>query len=121
MSVYQGQKLQQIGPMRHRILVQQMVEVADTTTGQPTRTWSSFQSSVPAAFFDGRGNEGFRGTQVEATSTAIFTVRYLPGYAPTMRVYFDGSYYGITHVRQVGGYKRYLELHCRVVDNEGVA
>lgn len=120
MSIYQGQRNQQIGALRHRILVQQMVETADTSTGQPVRVWSSFGINVPAAFSDGRGGEGFRGSQTEAQSAAVFTVRYLPGYSPLMRIYFDGQYYGITHVKQVGGHKRYLELYCSTVDNAGV-
>ena len=120
MSIYQGNRNQQIGPMRHRIIVQQMLEVADLTTGQPTRTWSNFGVNVPAAFTDGRGGEGFRGSQVEAQAQAIFIVRYRAGYSPMMRIYFDGVYYGITHVKQVAGYKRYLELYCNVVDNGGV-
>jgi SPP1 family predicted phage head-tail adaptor len=121
MSIYQGSRNTQVGTMRHRIIVQQMTEVADAETGQPTRTWSTFGSNVPAAFSDGRGSEGFRGSQVEAQAQAVFTVRYRAGYGPTMRIYFDGAYYGITHVRQVAGYKRYLELHCNIVDNGGVA
>jgi SPP1 family predicted phage head-tail adaptor len=121
MTIYQGQRNISLGAMRHRIIVQQMVETADTTTGQPTRTWSSFASNVPAMFSDRRGGENLRGSQLEAQAQAVFTVRYLPGYSPLMRVYFDGQYYGITNVRQVAGQKRYLELHCNVVNNEGVA
>jgi SPP1 family predicted phage head-tail adaptor len=121
MSIYQGNRGLAIGAMRHRITVQQMLEVADTTSGQPTRTWSNFASNIPAAFNDRRGGESFRGSQVEAQSQVVFTVRHISGYSPMMRVYFDGNYYGITSVRQVGGYKRYIELHCNLVDNEGVS
>lgn len=120
MSIYQGHRGINIGAMRHRILVQEKIETADLTTGEPVRTWTSFASNVPAAFNDGRGNENFRGGQVEAQGQVVFTVRYKPGYSPMMRVFFDNRYYGITHVRQVGGYKRYIELYCNVVDNEGV-
>jgi SPP1 family predicted phage head-tail adaptor len=121
MNIYQGNRSQPIGGMRHRILVQELLEVADSTSGQLTKTWTTFANNVPAGFNDRRGGEGYRGSQVEAQSQVVFTVRYLPGYSPMMRVFFDGQYYGITNVRQVGGYKRYLELHCNVVNNEGVS
>lgn len=121
MSIYQGRAKFSIGSMRYRVLVQQETTANDTTTGQPTRTWSSFRTQEPAAYDEVRGGEYFRGTQIEAGITAVFTVRYSADYAPTMRVYHNGRYYGILFCRRVRGYDRYLELHCKAVDNGAVA
>ena len=120
MSIYQGRPRFEIGSMRHRVLIQQVSTANDTTTGQPTETWSTFKSSEPAAYDEVRGGETFRGTQVEATIAAIFTVRYDADFAPTMRVFHRSRYYGIVFCRRVRGYDRYLELHCKTVDDGAV-
>lgn len=120
MSIYQGRTKFSLGSMRYRVLVQQETVTNDTTTGQPTRTWSSFKTQEPAAYDEVRGGEYFRGSQIEAGITSVFTVRYDAAYAPTMRVYKDGRYHGIVFCRRVRGYDRYLELHCKAVDNGAV-
>jgi len=116
MTVYQGKKFV-LGSMRHRILVQQEVETFDTSSGQPTRTWSTLYNDEPAIYDEVRGGENFRGGQVEAGITAVFTVRYREGYGPTRRIYFNTRYYNIVFAKRVRGYDRYLEIHCRAVDN----
>ena len=120
MSIYQGRAKLSLGSMRYRVIVQQETVTNDTTTGQPTRTWSSFKTQEPAAYDEVRGGEYFRGSQIEAGITSVFTVRYDAAYAPTMRVYKDGRYHGIVFCRRVRGYDRYLELHCKAADNGAV-
>lgn len=117
MTLYQGNAKQFVGQFRHRILVQQMTETNDTTTGQPTRTWSTFANNLPAVYHDITGGEGQRAGQIEAQSSTRFTVRYMDGFKPTMRIYFNGTYHNITDVRQVDGNRRYLDLYCRNVNN----
>jgi len=119
MSLYQGKRFA-IAEMRHRILIQEMTETFDTTSGQPTRTWSTFALKEPAAYDEVRGGESFRGSQIEANITAVFTLRYRPGYGPTMRIYHNARYYNLVFARRVRGYDRYLELHCRTVDDGAI-
>jgi hypothetical protein len=69
----------------------------------------------PAKFEPTVGGEGARGRQVEATISAIFTVRYRDGYTPQMAIEYSGETYWIVYVKQVGGMDRYRELHCRSV------
>lgn len=120
MSSYQARPKFRISDMRHRVLVQQVTETFDTTSGEPVRTWSTFKNAEPAGYDEVRGGETFRGSQVEATIAAVFTVRYDANYAPTMRIYHRGRYYGIVFCRRVRGYDRYLELHCKTVDDGAV-
>lgn len=106
--------------MRHRVLVQQVAETFDASTGEPVRTWSTFKASEPAAYDEVRGGETFRGSQVEATIAAIFTVRFDADFAPTMRISYLSRIYGIVFCRRVRGYDRYLELHCKTIDDGAV-
>lgn len=121
MTLYQGPRQIRLGEMRHRITVQQLTETYDAETGQPTRVWTNFATNVPACFQDIFGNENTRGGQIESQNTARFIVRYIAGYKPTMRIYFNGVFHNITDVRQVQGNTRYLELYCRSVNNGEVA
>lgn len=120
MSIYQGRNKFSLGTMRYRVLVQQETTTSDATTGQPTRTWSTFKASEPAAYDEVRGGENFRGTQIEAGVAAVFTVRFDAGFGPTMRVYHNSRYYGIVFCRRVRGYDRYLELHCKATDDGAI-
>jgi head-tail adaptor len=119
MTLYHGKKFV-IGSMRHRILVQQEAETFDETSGQATRTWSTLYANEPSIYDEVRGGESFRGGQVEAGVSAVFTVRYREGYGPQRRIYFNLRYYNIVFAKRVRGYDRYLEIHCRAVDNEVV-
>jgi head-tail adaptor len=40
----------------------------------------------------------------------VFKVNYRTEYTTQMRVLHDGTYYGITHINQVNGMRRELEL-----------
>jgi len=120
MSIYQGRPRFRISDMRYRVLVESMTEAFDTTSGQPTRTWGTFKLNEPASYDEVRGGETFRGSQVEASITAVFTVRYDADYKPTMRVYHNSRYYHIVFARRVRGYDRYIELHCRNIDNGAI-
>jgi len=102
------------GEMRHRITV-----AVETTTqdaaGQPVVSLVNWLVDEPAKFEPISGGEGARGRQVEASISAIFTVRYRDGYTPQMAITYGGETYWIVYVKQVGGMDRYRELHCRSV------
>jgi SPP1 family predicted phage head-tail adaptor len=56
-----------------------------------------------------------RGRQLEAGTRAVFRVRYRSGYNTQMQVVYEGENYGITHINQVDGLRRYIDLICSVV------
>lgn len=103
-----------VGQMRDRITVATETTTQDNA-GQPIVALSNWLVDEPASFEDTRGGETTRGRQVEAGVTAVFTVRYRDGYAPTMQITRSGQRYGIVHVSHVEGKNRYLELHCKAV------
>lgn len=101
------------GMMRHRITLQSPTETLDEA-GQTVRGWTSTLTGEPADYMPTIGGEVIRGKQVEAGVSAVFTVRYRAGfYDPTKQILFDGTTYGIVHVKPVEGGKRYIELHCK--------
>ena len=102
------------GEMRHRITVKTETTTQDAA-GQPVVTLADWLVGEPAKFEPTVGGEGARGRQVEATISAIFTVRYRDGYTPQMAIEYSGETYWIVYVKQVGGMDRYRELHCRSV------
>jgi len=95
--------------MRHRITVQTPATTIDAD-GQPIVTWSNFASGIPAKFTPLGGTESMRGRQLEAGTKGVFTVNYRDGYTTQMRVIHKGINYGITHVNEVAGIQRFIEL-----------
>jgi SPP1 family predicted phage head-tail adaptor len=51
-----------------------------------------------------------RGRQIEEKAKAIFRIRYRSGYTQSMRILFDGDYYGILRIDKIDGLRRYLEV-----------
>lgn len=102
-----------VGKLRERINVQEAT--VDESTGQPSRTWANLYANEPAGFEPVMGGETIRGRQVEANTTAIFTVHFRSGYSTELRVQHDSTNYGITRVVRVDGGRKYLELHCKAV------
>lgn len=99
------------GELRHRCTIQQPTETL-AEYGQPVVTWSDLYADEPCKFEPTGGIESMRGRQYEATTKAVFTVRYRPNYTPLLSVLFNGVRYGILHVNPVDGMSRYLELVC---------
>ena len=100
---------QKMSDMRHRITVQSPASTIDAD-GQPIVTWSNFASGIPARFTPTGGTETMRGKQLEAGTKGVFTVNYRDGYTTQMRVAHNGINYGITHVNEVGGIQRFIEI-----------
>lgn len=99
--------------MRHRITLQTATEAADGA-GQMVQTWANTLTGEPADYTPTIGGEVLRGKQVEAGISAVFIVRFREStYTPQQRIVFDGTNYGIVHVRPVDGGRRYIELHCK--------
>lgn len=98
-----------IGSMRNRVTIKEPTETQDDT-GQPIVTWSTFLLNEPAEFLPTGGTENMRGRQLEAGVRAIFRVRYQDGYTTKMKVTHNGTDYGILHIQQVDGGRRFVEL-----------
>jgi SPP1 family predicted phage head-tail adaptor len=101
-----------LGTMRHLVTIQKPTESVDVY-GEPVVTWSDYLVDEPASWRTSGGSESINGRQVEADERCVFVVRYRDGYKTTMRVKHNGNYYGILHVGEVDGGRRYLELFTR--------
>lgn len=106
-----------VGQMRHRITLQVATESVDTS-GQTIRTWAADLFKEPAQWIPTSGGETIRGKQIEAGINAVFIVRYRNDkYTPLKRISFDDRTYGIVHVKDIDGLRRYTQLECKAVDN----
>lgn len=99
---------------RHRITVQRICETIDEAR-QKVIDYYDVYVDEPAAYMQVAGGEQFRGRQIEPGVTAVFEVNYREGYTETDRIYFDGSYYGVTRINIPNGIKRYMLLFCSAV------
>ena len=103
-----------LGAMRQRINVQSATLAVDSI-GQAIPTWANTFHQEPAAYEPLSGGETFRGKQVEAGISAVFTVHYRQGYTPEMRITYNSETYGIVYVKPIEGGRRFLELYCKMV------
>ena len=104
-----------VGSMRERITIQTFTEAVDTN-GQTVRTFSTLLYREPAQWIPTSGGETVRGKQIEAGINAIFIVRYRAStYTPELRISHNSETYGIVHVKQIDGQRRYLQLECKAV------
>lgn len=74
------------GVLRHRVTIQQRVDVQDGTTGEITSTWADVWARIPAAIEPLSARE-YIASQVEtARADARVTLRYRPGVTAAMRL-----------------------------------
>lgn len=102
-----------LGQLRHRCTVQAPVTSTQATGQAKVTSWSNVFENEPCRFEATAGTESMRGRQLEANTVALFVVNYRSGYDTRQRILFNGTYYGITHINDVDGMQRYLELVCR--------
>jgi len=104
-----------LGAMRERVNLQTATDTVDTL-GQPIRSWATTYINEPADFRPTIGGEYFRGRQIEANISAVFTIHRRDSIVPQMRVVHNAVNYGIVRVRPVEGGLRYLELECKAAE-----
>lgn len=98
-----------VGSMRYRCNFETPTQTQDTF-GQPVVTWSNYVVSEPCQFLPVGGSEPMRGRQLEEKARAVFRVRYRTGYTQSMRILFNGEYYGILRIDMIDGLRRYMEI-----------
>jgi head-tail adaptor len=104
------------GQMRHKITIQSFTETIGDD-GHVSKSWSTLMANVPCSYEQVSGGEIRRGRQIEATATALFTLRYVPSVNPKCRISFGGNTYGIVRVNAIDGQTRYLEIQAAVDAN----
>lgn len=95
-----------IGRMDRRITIQQLTQGVGEEYGEPTETWSDW-STVWANVYYGGGREFEAARQLNAEIDTQFQIRYRAGMLPTMRIVYEGRYYDIYRIDEVGRRSRW--------------
>jgi head-tail adaptor len=72
--------------LRHRCRIEQFADTQNPSTGEITRTWSTFANDVPIEIIPSSGREYLAGGGVQAGVDARGTVRELDGLVSAMRL-----------------------------------
>ena len=107
------------GKLRHRVDIEQRVDVQDTS-GDIETTWAPFASSVPAAVEPLSAREFVAAGAVQSKVIARITIRHRPGLDATMRIRHGARIYnpeGFPADKDSG--LNYLTIPCSEGVNEG--
>ncbi len=88
------------GRLRHQIVIQRRSAGLDVV-GQQVRTWETF-ATVRADFEFGANTEGFQSDQRTSEQRGTFTIRYIEGVTPQMRIVWRGQTWEIEGAGEVG-------------------
>ena len=98
--------------LRHRVSVQELVEVQDTNTGSVTYSWEDFISDVPAEVLTGIGKEFVSSGATQGEITARINMRWFPGLTQKMRIVLDTNTYNILSIETDITARQEYRLKC---------
>ena len=98
--------------LRHRVSIQELVEVQDTTTGAVTRGWEDVYTNVPAEVLTGPGKEFVQSGATQGEITARINMRWFPGLTQKMRIVWDMSVYNIVSIETDMTGRQEYRLKC---------
>jgi SPP1 family predicted phage head-tail adaptor len=93
-----------IGKLDRRITIQQPTPGAGLH-GEPTETWSDF-ATVWANAYAGPGKEFVAARQINAEVSMQFQIHWISDLSTTMRIFYDGKYFDIVDIAEVGRRER---------------
>jgi len=103
-----------IGDLRHRITIQQPIEIRNEVGEVIQSAWQDF-TTVWAAIEPLRGREYFDAQQINAEVTSRIRIRYRPGIKPKMRVVYGERIFDIQSVIDVEERHKEIHLMCKEV------
>lgn len=98
--------------LRHRVTVQELVEVQDTTTGAVSREWEDFAANVPAEVLTGAGKEFVSSGATQGEIAARINMRWFPGLTQKMRILWDTKEYNILSIETDMTGRQEYRLKC---------
>ena len=105
--------------LRHRITVQELVEVQDTNTGAITRGWETailddgtILDAVPAEVLTGAGREFVQSGATQGEIAARINMRWFPGLTQKMRILWDTKVFNITSIETDTTARQEYRLKC---------
>jgi SPP1 family predicted phage head-tail adaptor len=102
-----------IGPLRHKIRIEQIRELSDGMGGHD-HVWDLFAESY-AEIREGAGTEKWQAESLISTVSTDVIIRYLTGVTPDMRVSHGARHFDIVAVTDPSGRREMLRLQCREV------
>lgn len=96
------------GQLNKRIVIQTPTQTKDSE-GYANSSWATF-ATVWAAVKPMAGRELIMAGVNAPQNSVQFTIRYLAGVLPTMRISYGGKYYNITNVANLDDGNRWIEL-----------
>lgn len=94
-----------LGKLDRRITIQQLTQSQGSDYGNPTKTWSDWLETYANVYFGG-GREFEAARQINAEVDTQFQIRWTTGLSATMRILYDGVYYDIHRIQEVGRRQR---------------
>lgn len=98
--------------LRHRVNVQELVEVQNTTTGAITRAWENVYADVPAEVLTGPGKEFVQSGATQGEVAARINMRWFPGLTQKMRIEWDTNIFNITSIETDMTARQEYRLKC---------
>ena len=106
--------------LRHRVAVQELVEVQNTTTGAVTRAWENVYADVPAEVLTGPGKEFVQSGATQGEVTARINMRWFDGLTQKHRIVWDTKELNILSIEtDITGRQEYrLKCSSGVTDGQ---
>lgn len=112
--------------LRHRITVQELVEVQDTTTGAVEYQWETvilddgtILDAVPAEVLTGAGREFMQSASTQSEIDARINTRWFPGLTQKMRILWDTKVFNIVSVETDITARQEYRLKCKSGVSDG--
>jgi len=105
--------------LRHRVTVQELVEVQNTTTGAVTREWENFLADIPAEVLTGAGREFVQSGATQSEIAARINMRWFPGLTQKHRIVWDTNIYNILSIETDMTGRQEYRLKCKAGVSDG--
>lgn len=112
--------------LRHRVEVQELVEVQDTTTGAISYEWETVVladdtvlDSVPAEVLTGAGREFIQSGATQGEIDARINMRWFPGLTQKHRIVWDTKIFNIVSIETDITARQEYRLKCKSGVSDG--
>lgn len=112
--------------LRHRITIQELVEIQDTTTGAVSREWETLilddgtiMDAVPAEVLTGAGKEYMGSGAIQNEIAARINMRWFPGLTQKHRILWDTNTFNITSIETDITARQEYRLKCSAGVTDG--
>lgn len=105
--------------LRHRVTIQELVEVQNTTTGAVTREWEDFLADIPAEVLTGAGREFVQSGATQSEIAARINMRWFPGLTQKHRIVWDTNIYNILSIETDMTGRQEYRLKCKAGVSDG--